>query len=113
MATPRAVAFSHQELAEILVKQQGIRKGHWGLSVRFGLSAANIMGRHEDVEQLCPAAVIPVLEVGIRQFDEPNSFTVDASKVGRDPVKKTAAKKTKAKKSAAKKKPVAKKKPKR
>lgn len=109
MPEPRSFVFSHRELTETLVKQQNIRKGLWGIHVRFGLSAGNTSGIYEGVEQLVPTAIVPVLEIGIREYDEPNSFTVDASKLrtaGRKKVmakKKPTKKKSVAKKGAVKK----------
>ena len=72
------IVFDYRELAGILVKQQGIHTGHWGIFVRFGLGAANM-----DTPEagMLPTAIVPLREVGIQKFSEPNSLTVDAAKV--------------------------------
>ena len=82
MAESSQFTFSHKEVAEALVKQQGIHKGVWGILVKFGISGANI-GVNDST--LVPAAVVPVLEIGLRVFDEENSLSVDAAKVNPRP----------------------------
>jgi hypothetical protein len=71
-------AYKHKELVEILVKAQGLHEGIWGLFVRFGLGASNV-GPSED--QLQPAAVIPILEIGLQRFEKETNISVDAAKV--------------------------------
>ncbi len=80
MATPKQFTMSLKEVAEVLVKHVGATSGHWGLYVRFGLGATNIV--HADGE-LHPAALVPVLELGVQEFEQPNSLTVDAAEVQR------------------------------
>jgi hypothetical protein len=76
------VMFSHKELAELLVKAQELHEGIWGISVQFGLAATNA-GTTE--KELMPAAIVPVLSVGLRKFDSENNLTVDAAKVNPKP----------------------------
>lgn len=78
MAEAKQITFSYKELAEILVKQQGIHEGLWGVFLRFGIRGANI---GHTPEELLPAAVVPVIEIGIQKFDEPSRLTVDAAVV--------------------------------
>ena len=55
--TPQ-ILFSYQEIAEALVKQQGIHEGLWGLH----------------------AAIVPVQGISLRRFDEEvGGLTVDAA----------------------------------
>ncbi len=68
--------FTYKELAEILVKHQNIHDGFWGLYIKFGISAANIGPTPKDI---LPAAIIPVVELGIQEFKEENNLSVDAS----------------------------------
>lgn len=96
MAEATQIMFEHKELATILVKQQGIHKGHWALSVLFGLSAANVTGTFQGESRMCPTAILPVLNVGIRALDVPNDMSVDASKVNPGAKKKETASKKKA-----------------
>jgi hypothetical protein len=72
------VAFKHTEIVELLLKRQGIHEGIWGLFVKFGLGAANV-GATE--AELNPAAIIPVLEIGLQKFEKVTNISVDASVV--------------------------------
>jgi hypothetical protein len=78
MAEPTQIIFKHREVVEALIKQHGIHEGIWGLFVRFGLSAANI-GTSADT--LMPAAIVPLMEIGLQKFPEENNLSVDAGKV--------------------------------
>ncbi len=78
MPEPQLIKFTFKEIATLMVKQQGIKEGHWGIYVRFGISAANIGSSAEDV---VPAAVVPLLELGLQRFEAPSSLTVDAAAV--------------------------------
>jgi hypothetical protein len=82
MAHATQVIFSFKELAEVLVKQQDIHEGLWGIYLKFGIAAGNAPGPNGD---LLPTAVVPVMEIGIQKFDEANSLTVDASAINPRP----------------------------
>jgi hypothetical protein len=71
------VTFKHTEIVELLLKKQGIHEGIWGLFIKFGLGAANV-GATEGGE-LNPAAIIPVLEIGLQKFEKVTNLSVDAS----------------------------------
>lgn len=79
MAEASVYTFSFRELAELLVKKQGIHEGHWGIRVKFGINAANMGGLGDT--PLLPTALVPVIEIGIQKFDRPNDLAVDASQV--------------------------------
>ena len=81
--------FSHKEVAEALVKQQDLHHGIWGLYIEFGIGATNI--KQPGSEDLTPAAIVPVVKVGIQKFEEENNLTVDAAKV--NPLPRTTSKK--------------------
>lgn len=78
---------SHREIATLLVKQQEIHEGFWGLFLRFGLQAINIPVQIPDSSRigLFPAAVLPILEIGIQPFAELNDLCVDAAVVNPKP----------------------------
>ncbi|MGH9692478.1 MAG: hypothetical protein ACRD4C_15615 [Candidatus Acidiferrales bacterium] len=78
MGEPTQISFRHSELAEILVKKQGIHEGVWGIYVKFGLQATNA-GPTET--ELTPAALVGVMEIGIQKFDKESNLTVDAAKI--------------------------------
>lgn len=78
MAEATQFTFSHKEIAKILVKAQGLHEGIWGLYLKFGIGGLNIGPTPKDVQ---PAAVVPVLEIGLQKFDEENNLSVDAAVV--------------------------------
>jgi hypothetical protein len=69
---------SHKQIVEALVKHHGLHEGTWGLFVRFGIAASNV---GPDDNQLQPAAIIPVLEIGLQRFLKETNLSVDAAKV--------------------------------
>jgi hypothetical protein len=77
------LTFTHKEVAEALVKKEGLHEGLWGIYIEFGLAAANINGPDEG--SFMPAAIIPVVKIGIQRFTEANGLTVDASEVNPEP----------------------------
>lgn len=78
MAESTQIVFKHKEVVEALLKRQGIHEGIWGLYVRFGIQGANIGQSDAD---LVPAAIIPILEIGLQRFKEVNNLSVDAAEV--------------------------------
>lgn len=85
MSNASPIFLDHQQIAEILVKNQNIHEGLWGIAVEFGLGATN--AGNSVTGQVHPAAVIPVLRIGLQRFDAPSNLTVDAAKV--NPLPKT------------------------
>lgn len=83
------IVFQHKELVEILLKAQGIHEGIWGIFLRFGLAASNV-GESED--RLQPAAIIPVLEIGLQRFEKETNISVDAGRVNPKPHSKPVSK---------------------
>jgi hypothetical protein len=78
MPEPTLIKFSYQELAKLMVKEQGIKEGLWGVYVKFGLAGANT-GPSDETQY--PTAIVPLLELGLQKFDKPSSLAVDAAKV--------------------------------
>jgi hypothetical protein len=76
------LVFTHKEVVTALIKSQNIHEGIWGLYVEFGISAANIGQGPEDIQ---PAAIIPILKLGLQQFKNVTNISVDASVVNPDP----------------------------
>jgi hypothetical protein len=84
MAEVKNYIFDYKEVAEALIKKQGIHEGLWGIYMEFGIAAGNIpAGPSEQV--LLPAAIVPVVKIGIQRFDKPSSLTVDAAEVNPRP----------------------------
>lgn len=80
MVEVQIISFTNREIAEMIVKKQNLHEGLWGISIEFGLSAANVHTT-PDPENLLPAAIIPVVKIGLQRFSTPNSLTVDAAVV--------------------------------
>ena len=78
MAEASQIIFSYKEVVAALLKQEGIHDGFWGIFVKFGISGANI-GESDDT--LKPAAIVPVLALGLQRFDKINNLSVDAAVV--------------------------------
>lgn len=80
MAHAQQYSFTFSEIAELLAQKAGVTEGHWGILVAFGISAANV-GPNDD--ELKPAAIVPVISIGLQEFEKPTNLTVDASKLKR------------------------------
>jgi hypothetical protein len=80
MAEASQILFSHQEVAEALIKKQGVHEGLWGIYVEFGLAAANLASP-TDPKSLVPTAFSMVQKIGIQRFAEANNLTVNAAVV--------------------------------
>jgi hypothetical protein len=78
MAEPSQFVFSYKELAEMMVRQTGVKDGLWGVFVKFGIAASNIGETEESVR---PAAIVPILEIGLQKFEKASNLTVDAALV--------------------------------
>lgn len=80
MAEVPMYAFDYKEVAEALIKKQSIHEGLWGVYMQFGIAATNISSGPSD-STLLPAAIVPVVKIGIQRFDQPNALTVNAAEV--------------------------------
>ena len=85
MAETSQIIFSHKEVVAALIKQQGIHEGIWGLWVKFGIQGANL---GPGPTNLMPAAIVPLLEIGLQKFEEVTNLSVDAAEVNPAPYKK-------------------------
>jgi hypothetical protein len=70
--------YGFKEIVTALIKIQDIHEGIWGLFVNFGLNATNV-GPSEN--ELRPAAMIPILAIGLQKYDKETNLSVDAAKV--------------------------------
>jgi len=69
--TPRAVV-------EALIKMQGLREGIWGLYMEFGVVSTTA---GPTKEQQVPAAVVPVVKLGLQRMAAENNLAVDAATI--------------------------------
>ncbi len=70
--------YSMKELTETLIKKEGLTDGKWMLAVEFGIRATNI---GPDNNNLSPAAVIPIISIGLMKTVDDNNLTVDAATI--------------------------------
>ena len=78
MGEQKQIAVTFRELAAALVKEQNLHEGIWGVYIEFGIAAANIGPTADDIR---PAALVPILKIGIQTYDEPSNLTVDAAQI--------------------------------
>ncbi len=78
MAEATQLMFSHAEVVTALIKQQGLHEGIWGLAINFGLAAANV-GQTPDASDANPAAVVPILAIGLQRAEAVSNLAVDAA----------------------------------
>jgi len=82
MAETSQIMFTHKEVVEALIKQQGIHEGVWALLLQFGIQGANIaLGSPNPV----PAAIVPIMGIGLQKADQVTSMSVDAAEVNPAP----------------------------
>ena len=86
MADVSQIFFTYQEIAEALVKKQGIHEGIWGLDINFALRATNFGETERDLK---PAAIVAVMQIGLHRLERETNLTVDAAKVNPRPPDKS------------------------
>lgn len=82
------VLFTPRQIVEAILKVNGIKKGRWGLIVRFGMQASNVWA--EEPSRLTPAALVAVIEIGVEPTPDEqadNNLVVDAGALWRKPKK--------------------------
>ena len=82
MAEIAKYTFSHKEVVEALLKQQGIHDGLWSIYIEFGLMGANV---GDPAGGMLPVAVVPVMKIGLQKGTTEDAITVDAAKVNPNP----------------------------
>jgi hypothetical protein len=78
MAEINQYSFSFKEVAEALIKQQGLHEGTWGIYAEFGIAAGNIKNAEG---QTVPAAIIPIVKLGLQRFEADHPLAVNAAEV--------------------------------
>lgn len=79
MATPAKYVYDFKEVTEALLRKEGISEGLWNVYIEFGIGAANMGPTPEDIR---PAAIVPIMKIGIVQTNDRSNLTVDASTLG-------------------------------
>jgi hypothetical protein len=83
MAETAQIVFSHKEVVEALIKQHGIHEGRWMLLMQFGIQAMNV--GQGSPQNLVPAAMVPVVAIGLQKTDQVTNLSVDAAEVNPAP----------------------------
>ena len=79
MPEAKQITFSYKEVVEALVRYHNINEGLWALYVEFGIGGANI--GPDPRKDLKPAAIVPILKLGLQRANEPTNLTADASEI--------------------------------
>jgi len=79
MAEPTQYVFAHKELAELLVKKQGLHDGIWTLAFQIGMG--NTVAPSPTGGEPVPAVVVSIMGVALQKADKDGPMTVDAAKV--------------------------------
>jgi len=78
MAQSERMTFTFKEITELMVRKAGVKEGLWAISLKLGIQGVSI-GQTPD--ELVPAAIVPILEIGIERVDTPSRLSVDAAEV--------------------------------
>jgi hypothetical protein len=78
MAEANRYEFTHKEVAAALVRQQGVKKGIWALTFKFGIIGGLTGPRSEEAT---PTAMVQIASIGIEKVDYESHLSVDAAKV--------------------------------
>ncbi len=89
----QVVDFSLVEMAEILIKSQGLHEGLYNLSFQFQIAVGAV---GPSPELICPGAMMGISRIGLSKTEEgkANIHTVNAAEI--NPAPKKRARKTKA-----------------
>lgn len=70
--------FDRVDVLKTLIKAQGIKSGHWILSIEFNFGASNV---GPTPETALPSAIVGVGKIGIQRVDPSDPTAIDASGV--------------------------------
>ena len=76
MAKPTQIEYPLKELAALMVRDQGLKEGHWMLLVRFAHTVGNL---ETGESELSPVVITRIQSLGIQEVPAPNPMSVDAS----------------------------------
>ncbi len=81
MAEATQIEYSLREVAELIVRDRGIKEGHWMIWLKFAHTAANISLENKD--DINPVVMSRVMALGIQRVDLPSRISVDASELSK------------------------------
>ncbi len=73
----KQVTFTYKEIVEALLIKQNVHEGIWGIYMEFAIQGTNI----ESHAGTYPAAVVPVVKIGLQKMDKVGPISVDAAEV--------------------------------
>jgi hypothetical protein len=79
------ITYTHHELTKVLLRDQGITSGHWGVYLKFRFEGGNF-ALAEDMMR--PGAVTLIESIGIQRLPENSPLAVDASTLAAEPQRK-------------------------
>lgn len=80
MADTQQILFLHKDIAEMLIKRQGLHEGCWGICLEFGISVGSVEFPPQS-GNANPGATLTVSKIGIQRSDVPNPLAVNAADV--------------------------------
>jgi hypothetical protein len=78
-ATATQYTFSHKQLIEILIRDQGIHEGIWAASFQLGMGNMNVPSPTGG--DPLPAVVVTIFGVGLQKVEKEEGNALDAAKV--------------------------------
>ncbi|MCH8994348.1 MAG: hypothetical protein IH959_05190 [Chloroflexi bacterium] len=75
--TTAVTKYDHKELAALMVKDQGIKSGHWMIQATFSWAVTNVVSSADSPSG--PAVLTVLAGIGIQEAAEASPFTVDAA----------------------------------
>lgn len=79
MAEVTQYLFTHRELTELLIKNQGLHEGLWTVSFQLGVGVANLPPTTGG--DPLPATITLIQAVGLQRVDKEGPAVLDAAKV--------------------------------
>lgn len=76
MPDATAIKYTLKELTAMMIKDQGIKKGHWMLQATYSWAVSNVVGADDGPSG--PGTLSVLHGIGIQAAPEPGPFTVDA-----------------------------------
>lgn len=79
------ITYDLKEITGLMLRDQGIRTGHWMIWTKFSHVITNIAPpKDEPVGPAGPGAITWLTEVGIQRVEQPGPLSVDASEVWKE-----------------------------
>jgi len=79
------IRYALKEITALMLRDQGIRSGHWMIWTRFAQAATNILPPEGGpAGPTGPGVIAVVTEIGIQRVEQPGPLSVDASEVWGD-----------------------------